>query len=75
MSPYYNLPSEQRSTQRLVDQFNAAEQLWKKLAPRRRVRRKLLKYFLSRKQLKQLDLLEFARERPPLECIGVQGQS
>ena len=41
MNPYYNLPPEQRRTQRLVDQFNADEKLWKKLEPKRRARRKL----------------------------------
>jgi len=70
MNPYYNLPPEQRFTQRLVDQFNADEPLWKKLEPRRRARRKLLRRFLSRKELKKLDLRQFARERPPLECVG-----
>ena len=33
MNPYYNLPPEQRRTQRLVDQFNTDEKLWKKLEP------------------------------------------
>lgn len=41
MNPYYNLTPKQRFTQRLVDQFNADEHLWKKLAPRRRLRRNL----------------------------------
>ena len=70
MNPYYNLPPEQRPTQRLVDQFNADERLWKNLAPRRRLRRKLLRRVLSRKKLKELDLREFARKRPPAECVG-----
>jgi len=70
MTPYYNLPPEQRMTQRLVDQFNADERLWKRLEPRRRARHKLLRRVLSRKELKRRDLLEFARERPPQECIG-----
>jgi hypothetical protein len=35
MNPGYNLPPGQRTTQRLVDQFNADERLWKKLGPRR----------------------------------------
>jgi len=70
MNPYYNLPPGQRFTERLVDQFNTDERLWKKLAPRRRARRKLLRPFLSKKKLKKLDLREFARERPPLECVG-----
>ena len=69
MNPDYNLPPEQRLTQRLVDQFNADERLWRKLEPRRRARRKLLSH-LPEKQLKKLDLDEFARERPPLECGG-----
>ncbi len=69
MNPYYNLPPEQRGTQRWVDQFNADERLWKKLEPRRRARRKLLRW-LSRKKLKTLDLLEFAMARPPQDCIG-----
>ncbi len=70
MNPYYNLPPEQRPAQRLVDQFNAEEALWRKLEPRRHARRKLLRRFLSRKMLKQLDLLEFAQERQPQDCIG-----
>jgi hypothetical protein len=69
MNPDYNLPPEQRLTQRLVDQFNADERLWRKLEPRRRARRKLLSH-LPEKQLKKLDLDEFAKERPPLECVG-----
>ena len=69
MNSSYNLPPEQRPTQRLVDQFNADERLWRKLEPRRRARRKLLPH-LPEKQLKKLDLDEFSRERPPLECIG-----
>jgi len=69
MNPYYNLPPEQRMTQRLVDQFNAEARLWKKLEPKRRVRRKV-RPRLSRRKLKRLDLLEFAKARPPQECIG-----
>jgi hypothetical protein len=67
MDLYFNLPPEQRPLQRLVDQFNADEQLWRKLARRRRGRR--LRPGLSRKQLKALDLLEFAKARLP-ECVG-----
>lgn len=70
MNPYYNLPPEQRTTQRLIEQFNADEQLWRKLGPRRRARRKLLQRRLSPKALKSLDLLEFAAARPPRDCIG-----
>jgi hypothetical protein len=69
MNPYYNLPPEQRMTQRLVDQFNADERLWKKLEPKRRARRKV-RPRPSRKGLKKLDLLEFAKARSPQDCIG-----
>src|SRR5947208_405472 len=69
MNPYYNLPPEQRRTQRLVDQFNADEKLWKKLEPKRRARRKL-RPRRSRKELKKIDLFEFAKARPPQDCIG-----
>ena len=69
MNPYYNLPPEQRRTQRLSDQFNADEKLWKKLAPKRRARRKL-RPRRSHKKLKQIDLLEFAKTHPPLDCVG-----
>jgi hypothetical protein len=64
-----NLPPEQRFTQRVVDQFNADERLWEKLEPRRRLRHKLLSH-LSEKQLKKLDLEEFAKARPPQDCVG-----
>jgi hypothetical protein len=69
MNPYFNLPPEQRMTQRLVEQFNADERLWQKLEPRRRLRRKL-RPRLGKKKLKKIDLAEFARMRPPQECVG-----
>ena len=69
MNAYFNLPPEQRATQRQVDQYNADAGLWKKLEPRRRARRKLLSR-LSQKKLKELDLAEFAKARPPQECVG-----
>ncbi len=69
MNSYYNLPPEQRFMQRLVDQFNADARLWKKLEPRRKARRKLGPR-LSKKNSKKLDLAEFAKARPPQECIG-----
>jgi hypothetical protein len=68
MTPRYNLPPEQRAFQRQVDQFNADERLWKKLAPRRRARRRA-QPALSRSQHKALDLREFAKARPPQDCI------
>jgi hypothetical protein len=69
MNPQYNLPLEQRPTQRLVEQFNADERLWERLEPRRRLRRKT-RPLLSRGKLKELALLEFAQARPPQDCIG-----
>jgi len=69
MNPHHNLPTEQRPTQRLVDQFNADERLWKQLEPRRRSRRKI-RPRLSRGKLKELALLEWAQGRPPGDCIG-----
>lgn len=69
MNPYFNLPSEQRNIQRLVDQCNADERLWEQLEPRRRLRRALRKQ-LTEKQHHELDLREFARAKPPADCIG-----
>jgi hypothetical protein len=70
MIPCHNLPSEQRFTQRLVDQFNSDERLWAKLEPRRQARRQLLSDVLSEDELRELDLREFGREKPPQDCIG-----
>jgi len=69
MNPYYNLPLEQRVTQRLVDAFNADEKLWKKLAPQRHLRRKFFRG-VSLEKLKEMDLLEFATAKAPQDCIG-----
>ncbi len=69
MKPYYNLPLEQRRLQQLVDQYNADARLWRRLEPKRRARRKLQPR-LSRKRLKELALREFAKARPPHDCIG-----
>jgi hypothetical protein len=69
MNQYHNLPPDQRFTQRLVDQFNADERLWKKLEPRRRLRRKL-RPRLSKKRLRKQDLAEFAKAKPPQDCIS-----
>ena len=71
MNLYYNLPPEQRRFQRrLIALFNADEQLWQCLeGKRRRLRRRILPR-LSPKLQKQLDLLDFARERPPEDCVG-----
>lgn len=69
MNPYYNLPSNQRNIQRLVDQRNADERHWEKLEPRRRLRRALRRE-LTEKQHHERDLREFASAKPPADCIG-----
>ncbi|MCZ6780073.1 MAG: hypothetical protein O7C73_00335 [Nitrospirae bacterium] len=69
MNPYYNLPPEQQCIQRLADQSNADEQLWRSLEGKRRLRRKRHPKMSARRR-KLLDLLEFARARPPQNCIG-----
>ena len=69
MNQYYNLPAEQRRVQQLVALFNADEQLWESLEGKRRLRRALLPW-LSKKRQKQLDLFDFAKARPPQDCIG-----
>ena len=69
MNPHSNLPPEQCPTQRLVDQFNADERLWKKLEPNRAARRKI-RPRLSPGKLKKLALREFAQASPPPDCIG-----
>ncbi len=69
MNPHPNLPPSQRRTQRLVEQFNADERLWQSLAGKRKLRRKLYPK-MKVKHRKELDLLDFARQRPPQDCIG-----
>ena len=69
MNPDYNLPSNQRRVQQLVTLFNTDEQLWESLKGKRRLRRMLFPW-LSKKQQKQLDLLDFAKARPPQDCVG-----
>ena len=54
---------------KLVEQFSADERLWKKLEPRRRARRKL-RPRRSPITLKKLDLAEFAKAKPPQDCIS-----
>ena len=69
MNPLHNLPAGQRELQRRVDQWNAGETLWRKLEPKRRLRRKMLRG-LGKRRLRELDLREHAAARPPVDCIG-----
>lgn len=69
MTPCYHLPSAQRRVQRLVAQFNADEQLWRILEPKRRRRRKVHPR-MPAKLRRQLDLLEFANLRPLQDYVG-----
>ncbi|HCA81109.1 MAG TPA: hypothetical protein DEP53_15370 [Bacteroidetes bacterium] len=60
-----------KSVQRLVDQFNHDEMIWRSLEPRRPVRRKMLRR--SGQELHQaLDLLEFDALRPVDDCVGTR---
>lgn len=70
MNSYYNLPPEQRPVQQLVALFNDYELLWRCLEGKRRLRRRLHPR-ISAKFRKQLDLLDFARARPPQDCVGL----
>lgn len=69
MTPYFHLPPEQRRVQRLVDQFNADERLWRSLEAKRRLRRKARPRIPARLR-RQLDILEFANSRPLEDCVG-----
>lgn len=66
MNPYYNLPQQQRVTQWLVDEFNAAERHWESLEGKRQLRSSM-RPELSEEDLKALDLLDFERTRPVQE--------
>jgi hypothetical protein len=69
MISYFHLPSAPRRTQQIVDQFNAAEELWRSLETKR-LRRRELYPDLSPELQKQLDLLDFANAQLPQDCIG-----
>jgi hypothetical protein len=69
MKWYPNLPPEQHLVQSLVEQWNADERLWQKLALRRRLRC-ARRPNLTEAEHHNLDLGEFAAARPPTHCIG-----
>ena len=69
MNPYHNLPLGQRSLQRLVDQFNADESLWRSLETKR-VLRRTRHLELSWAQREILDYLDWVRRQPLQEYIG-----
>ena len=68
-NPHPNLAPAQRRTQRLVEQFNADERLWQSLAGKRKLCRKVDPK-MNAKRRKELDLLDFARQQQPQDCIG-----
>lgn len=74
MNPHYNLPPEQRELQRRVDQNNADEMLWRRLAPARRLRHKQLRG-PGKRVLNELDLREHAAARPPDDAIGTDSSN
>lgn len=69
MNTYANFPLAQRRTQQMVDQFNAAEELWRALEVKRR-RRRARYPEMSPEFHRQLDLLDFADAQSPQDCIG-----
>jgi hypothetical protein len=64
-----NLPLTQRRTHQVTAQFNAAEELWRRLEVKRLRRRELCPDLAPELQF-QLDLLDFANARSPEDCIG-----
>ncbi len=70
MKPYHNLPPGQRALQRLVDQFNVDESLWRRLETNRRSRR-TRHLGPSRVQREILDFLDWVKGHPLAECIGI----
>ena len=69
MITYFSLPAAQRKTQQIADQFNAAEELWSRLAAKWLGRRELYSDLSPELQI-QFDLLEFAMAQSPKDCIG-----
>lgn len=52
-----------------MDQCNVGAQLWRELKLKGEARRKL-RVRHSKKRLKALALPDFAKSRPPVDCIG-----
>ncbi len=69
LTPIRNLPPDQRSLQRLVDQFNADESLWRSLEAKRLLQR-TRNLGLSRVHREILDFLDWVGKRHLAECIG-----
>jgi hypothetical protein len=69
MNSDFNLPPAQRGVQRLVNQFNADEDLWHKLRVKRCLRR-LSHRKLSAKRHELLDLIDLLGARPLQDLIG-----
>jgi hypothetical protein len=70
MNSYHNLPPKQRHVQRLVDHFNADEELWRNLVAKRHLRR--VGYpRLPRTHQNLLDLLDLVIARPRHDCLGL----
>ena len=69
MKNYFSLPLAQRRTQQRVDQFNAAEAIWRALELKR-LRRRARCQEVSPELHRQLDLLDFANAQSRQDCIG-----
>ena len=68
MNSYHNLPSSQRVPQRLVDQFNAEESLWRWLEAKRLPQRTDQELSMAQREI--LDFLDWVEEHPLADCIG-----
>jgi hypothetical protein len=69
MVTYFNLPSGQRKTQQIADQFNAAEERWRSLEVRRLHRRERYPEISPELHI-QLDLLNHASLQTSQDCVG-----
>lgn len=68
MNRHYNLPPRQRRLQGQVDQCNVGAHLWRELKLKRHASRQL-RVRHSQERLNALALPDFAKVRPPVDCI------
>jgi len=59
-------------TARLIHQFNADEEHWRRTAGLRTMLRYLF-YELSEEELDEMERKVFERTRPPEDCVGLPG--
>lgn len=66
---YPNLPPDQQFLQRVLDEFNAEEALWRSLEPNRKYRRRKQRR-LSVRTHEALDMIEIAAARRARDCLA-----